>query len=96
MPLLNVVVSRKITATITIECETAENLDRYAAFTKGPADSVIDEALRHIFAKDKDFQAYLADAKKRDAKPAAGLRVKKSGSPTARATASSESAESSS
>jgi hypothetical protein len=81
MPLLNITESRKITATITIERETAENLDLYAGLAGVSADSVIDHALQYVFAKDKDFQAYLADPTKRNYRASIGLRVKKPAAP---------------
>jgi hypothetical protein len=34
-------------------------VDQHASFIKTPANSVVEEALKHVFAKDHDFQEYL-------------------------------------
>lgn len=78
MPLLNVSVSDKITATITLERTTADTLDAYATYTKANADAVLDHALRYVFAKDKDFQLWLVDSPPASTK---SLRVKATTTP---------------
>ena len=59
MPLLEIVQTRQITATIRLDETTASQIDQYAAFLHVSADDVVDKALAYIFAKDRDFQDFL-------------------------------------
>lgn len=59
MPLLEVIQTRHVSASIRLTDSTAVLVDQYAAFIKAPANSVVEEALKHVFAKDRDFQEYL-------------------------------------
>lgn len=59
MPLLEVVQTRHVSASIRLTEPTALLVDQYAAFIKAPADNVVEESLKHVFAKDRDFQEYL-------------------------------------
>jgi hypothetical protein len=59
MPLLEIVQTRQITATIRLDESTAEQIDQYAAFLHASADDVVDKALAYVFAKDRDFQEFL-------------------------------------
>ena len=59
MPLLEIVQTRQITATIRLDESTAELIDQYAAFLHASADEVVDKALAYVFAKDRDFQEFL-------------------------------------
>ena len=59
MPLLEIVQTRQITATIRLDETTAEQIDQYAAFLRASADEVVDKALTYVFAKDRDFQEFL-------------------------------------
>lgn len=59
MPLLEVVQTRQISASIRLTDTTANQVDQYAAFIKASADDVIEEALKHCFGKDRDFQEFL-------------------------------------
>ncbi|HWH60686.1 MAG TPA: hypothetical protein VN682_23875 [Terriglobales bacterium] len=59
MPLLEVAQTRHVSASIRLTDSTALLVDQYAAFIKAPANSVVEEALKHVFAKDRDFQEYL-------------------------------------
>jgi hypothetical protein len=59
MPLLEIVQTRQITATIRLDESTAEQIDQYAAFLHASADEVVDKALAYVFAKDRDFQEFL-------------------------------------
>ncbi len=59
MPLLEMVQTRQITATIRLDETTAEQIDQYAAFLRASADEVVDKALTYVFAKDRDFQEFL-------------------------------------
>ena len=59
MPLLEVVQTRYISASIRLTDSTALQLDQYAAFIHASADEVIDQALAYVFSKDRDFQEFL-------------------------------------
>lgn len=59
MPLLEIVQTRQITASIRLDETTAEQIDQYAAFLHASADEVVDKALVYVFAKDRDFQEFL-------------------------------------
>jgi hypothetical protein len=59
MPLLEVVQTRQISASIKLTDATANQVDQYAAFIRASADDVIEEALKHCFGKDRDFQEFL-------------------------------------
>src|SRR5208282_742143 len=59
MPLLEIVQTRQVTATIRLDETTAEQIDQYAAFLHASADEVVDKALAYVFAKDRDFQEFL-------------------------------------
>ena len=59
MPLLEVVQTRYISASIRLIDSTAIQLDQYAAFIHAAADEVIDQALVYVFSKDRDFQEFL-------------------------------------
>ena len=59
MPLLEVTQTRHVSASIRLTDSTALLVDQYAAFIKAPADNVVEESLKHVFAKDRDFQEYL-------------------------------------
>ena len=74
-PLLELVQSKKVTATVTLEQSTAELVDRYAQYVNGGADEVVDKALNYVFGKDKDFQKY-AEENKSEPKPHQPLRCK--------------------
>jgi hypothetical protein len=59
MPLLEVVQTHYVSASIRLTDTTALQLDQYAAFIHATADEVIDQALAYIFSKDRDFQEFL-------------------------------------
>lgn len=75
MPLLEVVQTRHISASIRLTDNTANQVDQYAAFIGAPADQVIEEALKHCFSKDRDFQDFLKTPEAKRA--AATLRIRK-------------------
>jgi hypothetical protein len=75
MPLLEIVPSKKITATVTLEDTTAKQIDQYAAMQKCTADDVIEAALAYVFSKDKDFQRYREG--NGTTKPVIPLRIKR-------------------
>ena len=59
MPLLEIVQTRQVTASIRLDEPTAVLIDQYAAFLHATADEVVDKALCYVFAKDRDFQEFL-------------------------------------
>ena len=59
MPLLEIVQTRQVTASIHLDESTATLIDQYAAFLHATADEVVDKALCYVFAKDRDFQDFL-------------------------------------
>ena len=75
MPLLEVVQTRHVSASIRLTDSTALLVDQYAAFIKAPADNVVEESLKHVFAKDRDFQEYLKSPEAQRITPA--LRVRR-------------------
>ena len=81
MPLLEVVQTRQISASIRLSDTIATQVDQYAAFIRACADDVVEQALTYVFSKDRDFQDYL---KTPEAKQVAStLRIRKA--PTAEA-----------
>lgn len=59
MPLLEIVQTRQVTASIRLDEPTATLTDQYAFFLHVSADEVVDKALCYVFAKDRDFQDFL-------------------------------------
>ncbi len=74
MPLLEIVKTHHVTASIRLNEETAGQIDQYAAFLHASADEVVDKALTYVFAKDRDFQDFLRTPEA--AKVTASLRVR--------------------
>ncbi len=77
MPLLEIVQTRQITATIRLDEATASQIDQYAAFLHATADEVVDKALAYVFAKDRDFQDFLRTPEAAQVPPS--LRVRRFG-----------------
>ena len=75
MPLLEVVQTRQISASIRLSDTTATQVDQYAAFIRACADDVVEQALTYVFSKDRDFQDYLKTPEAKQA--AATLRIRK-------------------
>jgi hypothetical protein len=59
MPLLEVVQTRHLSASIRLTDTTASQVDQYAAFIHASADDVVEQALAYVFSKDRDFQEFL-------------------------------------
>jgi hypothetical protein len=59
MPLLEVVQTHCVSASVRLTDTTALQLDQYAAFIHATADEVINQALAYVFSKDRDFQEFL-------------------------------------
>ena len=75
MPLLEVVQTRQISASIRLTDTTATQVDQYAAFIRACADDVVEQALAYVFSKDRDFQDFLKTPQAR--KVASTLRIRK-------------------
>ena len=59
MPLLEVVQTRQVSASIRLTDSTATQVDQYAAFICASADDVVEQALAYVFSKDREFQDFL-------------------------------------
>ena len=79
MPLLEVVQTRQISASIRLSDTTATQVDQYAAFIRACADEVVEQALTYVFTKDRDFQEFLKTPEAKQA--AATLRIRKAPAP---------------
>lgn len=77
MPLLEIVQTTHVNATVRLEESTAALVDQYAAFLHAPADEVVDKALVYVFAKDREFQDFLRTPEA--AQVPASLRVRRPG-----------------
>jgi len=75
MPLLEVVQTRQISASIRLTDSTATQVDQYAAFIRACADDVVEQALTYVFSKDRDFQDFLKTPEAR--KVVSTLRIRK-------------------
>ena len=75
MPLLEVVQTRQISASIRLTDSTATQVDQYAAFIRACADDVVEQALTYVFSKDRDFQDFLKTPEAR--KVTSTLRIRK-------------------
>lgn len=75
MPLLEVIQTRQVSASIRLTDTTATQVDQYAAFIRASADDVVEQALAYVFAKDRDFQEFLKSPEAR--RVASTLRIRK-------------------
>lgn len=75
MPLLEVSQSRQISASIHLEESTAIQIDQYANFIHADADDVIEQAVKYIFSKDREFQEFLRSPQANKVTPT--LRIRK-------------------
>jgi hypothetical protein len=75
MPLLEIIQTRQISASIRLDEATATQVDQYAAFIHATADDVVDKALNYVFSKDRDFQEFLKTSLAAQAAPS--LRIRK-------------------
>jgi hypothetical protein len=75
MPLLEVIQTRQVSASIRLTGTTATQVDQYAAFIRASADDVVEQALAYVFSKDRDFQDFLKSPEAR--KVASTLRIRK-------------------
>jgi hypothetical protein len=75
MPLLEVVQTRQISASIRLTDSIATQTDQYAAFIRASADDVVEQALAYVFSKDRDFQEFLKSPDAQKITPT--LRIRK-------------------
>jgi len=75
MPLLEVIQSKQVSASIRLSDATATQIDQYAAFIRACADEVVEQALTYVFAKDRDFQEFLKTPQAKEV--VATLRIRK-------------------
>ena len=75
MPLLEVIQTKQISASIRLSDTTATLVDQYAAFIRACADDVVEQALSYVFAKDRDFQEFLKTPQAKQV--ASTLRIRK-------------------
>ena len=81
MPLLEVIQTKQISASIRLSDTTAIQVDQYAAFIRACADDVVEQALAYVFSKDRDFQEFLKTPEARQV--ASTLRIRKAHAPEA-------------
>ena len=75
MPLLEVIQTRQISASVRLTDTTALQVDQYAAFIRASADDVVEQALAYVFSKDRDFQEFLRTPEAQQITPT--LRVRR-------------------
>lgn len=75
MPLLEVIQTHHISASIRLDEATAVQVDQYAAFIHATADDVVDKALNYVFSKDREFQEFLKTSEAGQVTPS--LRIRK-------------------
>jgi hypothetical protein len=75
MPLLEIIQTRHVSASVRLDELTAAQVDQYAAFINATADDVVDKALNYVFAKDRDFQEFLKSPQAAQVTPT--LRIRK-------------------
>ena len=79
MPLLEVIQTKQVSASIRLSDSTATQVDQYVTFIHGQpratADDVVEKALTYVFAKDRDFQEFLKTPQAKQIAPT--LRIRK-------------------
>jgi hypothetical protein len=75
MPLLEVVQTKHLSASIRLTNSTAMQVDQYAAFIHASANDVVEQALAYVFSKDREFQEFLRTPEAQRITPT--LRVRK-------------------
>ena len=74
MPLLEVIQTRQVSASVRLDESTAAQVDQYAAFIHASADDVIEQALTYVFSKDRDFQEFLKTPQSQNVTPTLRIR----------------------
>ena len=75
MPLLEVIQTRHISASIRLTDATATQVDQYAAYIHATADDVVEKALEYVFSKDPGFREFLKSSQAAHVTPT--LRIRK-------------------
>lgn len=75
MPLLEVIQTKQVSASIRLSDTTATQVDQYAAYIHATADDVVEKALQYIFTKDTGFRDFQKTPQAREV--AATLRIRK-------------------
>jgi len=81
MPLLEIIQTRQLSASIRLTDTTAAQVDQYATFIHACADDVVEQALTYVFSKDREFQEFLKTPQAQDVTPT--LRIRKTTAPDA-------------
>ena len=76
MPLLEVIQTRHLSASIRLTDTTVQQVDQYAAFIHASANDVVEQALAYVFSKDREFQEFLRTPEAQRITPT--LRVRRS------------------
>jgi hypothetical protein len=75
MPLLEVVQTKQVSASIRLSDTTAIQVDQYAAYIHATADDVVEKALQYVFAKDPGFREFQKTPQAKEV--ASTLRIRK-------------------
>lgn len=59
MPLLEVIQTKQLSASIRLTDTTITQVNQYAAFIHASANEVVEQALAYVFSKDREFQEFL-------------------------------------
>src|SRR5271170_3697547 len=74
MPLLEVIQTKQISASIRLTDTTATQVDQYAAYIHASADDVVEQALVYIFTRDKGFQEFQKTSQAQQVVPTLRIR----------------------
>jgi hypothetical protein len=75
MPLLEVIQTKQVSASIRLSDTTATQVDQYAAYIHATADDVVEKALQYVFAKDPGFRDFQKTPQAKEV--ASTLRIRK-------------------
>jgi hypothetical protein len=75
MPLLEVVQTKQVSASIRLSNTTATQVDQYAAYIHASADDVVEKALQYVFSKDPGFRDFQKTPQAKQVVPT--LRIRK-------------------
>ena len=75
MPLLEVIQTKQVSASVRLSDTTAVQVDQYAAYIHATADDVVEKALQYVFAKDPGFRDFQKTPQAKEV--ASTLRIRK-------------------
>jgi hypothetical protein len=75
MPLLEVIQTKQVSASVRLSDTTAVQVDQYAAYIRATADDVVEKALQYVFAKDPGFRDFQKTPQAKEV--ASTLRIRK-------------------